>query len=222
MKESNEWVRQPMVDKAGDELMAQRGCDLSQITPYAVAKHLGCEPNGQLYKKVYDWRKRHLRQSCAGPIEIPPAQAAEFRGAIDRFTADIYDQFTRVVGVIAGELDRTASQRVSDAEKHQSEAEAETAEVLELCADAEAKLAEAQAQIRAMSASLDEAQRREDRLLGRLEQLHASSAARGAITENVDSDRGGGDKPAVVKKKRSYVRRAQPELPLDETTRGPL
>lgn len=183
MKDSNGWVRQPMVDKAADEIVAARGCTPAEITPYQVAKHLGCEPNGALYAKVRDWRRRRQDEMGLAAIDVPPGAETEFRKMLEQLTADATDHFVRTVRMVGSDLDRTAALRVADAERRRVEAEGETAEVLDLCQKAEADLAAATARIGVLEDALAQAQRREDILRGRLEQREADAAKTGTTAE---------------------------------------
>ncbi|MDE1914895.1 MAG: hypothetical protein KGJ57_00080 [Sphingomonadales bacterium] len=180
MKESKEWVRQPMVDKAADEIVATRGCAVTEVKPYQVAKHLGCEPNISLYAKVRDWRRRRLDEAGTADIEVSPAVEAGFRAILDRQNAEATDHFMQTVRQVGGDLNRAAMLRVANAERRCDEAETETAEVLELCQKAEEELADANVKITALAQALADAQRREDHLRGRLEQCQMDAEAMGA------------------------------------------
>ena len=185
MKESNEWIRQPMVDKAADEIVAARGCTPAEVRPYQVAKHLGCEPNSSIYDKMRDWRHRRQDEAQAATIEVPPAAEAEFRATLDRLMAEAGDHFVRAVRMVGSALDRAAALRIADAERRRTEAEGDAAEVLDLCQKAEAELAAANIKIGVLEKELAVAQRREDNLRGRLEQREAD-ATRLAAAERHD------------------------------------
>lgn len=176
MKDSHEWVRQPMVDKAADEIVAVRGCAPAEVTPYQVARHLGCEPNGSVYAKVRDWRRRRSDEMGTAAIDMPAGAEADFRALLEQLTLQAVDHFVRTVRTVGGNLDRTAAMRVADAERRRVEAESETAEVLDLCQKAEAELSAATVRIGALENALAQAQRREDVLRGRLEQSQADAA----------------------------------------------
>lgn len=141
-----------------------------------MAKHLGCEPNGALYAKVRDWRRRRQEELGLAAIDVPPGAESGFRAILDQLTADATDHFVRTIRLVGSDIDRSAALRVTDAERRRNEAQAETAEVLELCQRAEAALAAAMARIGALEQTLAEAQRREDVLRGRLEQREADAA----------------------------------------------
>lgn len=175
MKDSHEWVRQPMVDKAADEIVAARGCTPAEVTPYQVAKHLSCEPNGSLYAKVRDWRRRRQDEMGLAAIDMPAGAEADFRALLEQLTMQALDHFVRTVRLVGGDLDRTAAMRVADAERRRVDAESETAEVLDLCQKAEAGLSAAAVRIDALEDALAQAQRREYILRGRLEQREADA-----------------------------------------------
>ncbi len=176
MKSSDEWVRQPVVDKAADEIVAARGCTPGEVTPYQVAKRLACEPNGSLYAKVRDWRQRQQDAMGLAAIDMPVGAEAGFRALLEQLTLQAVDHFVRTVRTVGGDLDRTAAMRVADAERRRVEAESGTAEVLDLCQKAEAELAAAIVRIGALEDALAQAQRREDVLRGRLEQRETDAA----------------------------------------------
>lgn len=165
-----------MVDKAADEVAAARGCTPAEITPYSVARHLGCEPNSALYAKVRDWRRRRQDEIGLATIDMPAGAEAGFRAMLEQLTTQAVDHFVRTVRMVGGDLDRTAAMRVADAERRRVEAESETAEVLDLCQQAEAGLSAAAVRIDALEDALAQAQRREDVLRGRLEQREADAA----------------------------------------------
>lgn len=176
VKESNEWVRQQQVDKAADEILADRQCDVSEVKAYQVAKRLDCDANGAIHAKVRDWRHRRRAEMETAAIDIPPGFQAQFRGILDRMVMEAGDHFVRAVRSVGGDLDRSATLRVTDAERRRDEAEEETAEIVELCQKTEAKLADAHTRIAALEQALADAQRREDTLRGRLEQRQADAA----------------------------------------------
>ncbi|WP_294392976.1 hypothetical protein [uncultured Sphingomonas sp.] len=170
------------VDKAADEVVAARGCTPAEVTPYQVARHMACEPNGALYAKVRDWRRRWQDATGLAPIDVPAGAEAGFRAMLEQLTAQAIDHFVRTVRMVGGDLDRAAAMRVADAERRRVEAESETAEVLDLCQKAEVELAVATAKIGALEDALAQAQRREDVLHGRLGQREADALKSGAIT----------------------------------------
>ncbi|MDJ0278817.1 hypothetical protein QLH51_18655 [Sphingomonas sp. 2R-10] len=165
-----------MVDKAADEIVAARGCTPAEVTPYQVARHLNCEPNGLLYSKVRDWRRRRQDEIGLAAIDMPAGTEADFRAMLELLTTQAFDHFVRTVRMVGGDLDRTAAMRVADADRRRVEAESETAEVLDLCQAAEAGLAAATVRIGALEDALAQAQRREDVLRGRLDQREADAA----------------------------------------------
>lgn len=165
-----------MVDKAADEIVAARGCTPAEVTPYQVARHLGCEPNGSVYAKMRDWRRRRQDEMGLAAIDMPAGAETGFRALLEQLTTQAVDHFVRTVRTVGGDLDRTAAMRVADAERRRVEAESETAEVLDLCQQAEAGLAAATVRIGALEDALAQAQRREDVLRGRLDQREADAA----------------------------------------------
>ena len=170
MKESNEWVRQPKVDMAADEVVAERGCHPGEVKPYWVAKKLGVEQNGALSEKVFDWRRRRIAENATLTIAVPPQAEAAFREHFDQLGRDAVDIFRRTVGTIGSELDRAATLRINDAERRRDQAEIDRDDVLVLCRQAEEQRAGLEAQVADLRKQLDEARRANDRLLGRLEQ----------------------------------------------------
>ena len=173
MKDSNEWVRQQMVDNGCEAVLAERQCDIAEVKPYWVAEKLGCEANGAFYEKVRDWRKRAEAERADHVIEIPAQALTELRDALDRANAEMVATFTRAVRAVGGDLDRAASMRVVDAERRRDQAEAEYADVLALCRRAEDERSEVQKRVGELEAALKAACLREERLLGRLEQRDA-------------------------------------------------
>jgi hypothetical protein len=159
-----------MVDEAADEVVAARGCTPAEVTPYQVARHLGCEPNGSVYAKVGDWRRRRQDEIGLAAIDMPAGAETGFRAMLEQLTAQAVDHFVQTVRMVGGDLDRTAAMRVADAERRRVEAESETAEVLDLCQNAATELAAATVRIGALEDALAQAQRREDVLRGRLDQ----------------------------------------------------
>lgn len=172
-----------MVDKAADEIVVARGCTPAEVTPYQVAKHLGCDPNSSVYAKVRDWRRRRQDERGLAGIDVPVGAETEFRAMLEQLTTEATNHFVRTVRLVGNDLDRAAALRVADAERRRVEAEGETAEVLDLCQKAEADLATAHARIGALEDALAQAQRREDMLRGRLEQREADAAKPGTKTE---------------------------------------
>lgn len=166
-----------MVDKAAGEVVAAIGCIPAEITPYQVARHLGCEPNSALYARVRDCRRRRQEKMGLATIDMPAGAETESRAMLEHLTRQGGVHFVRTVRMVDVDLDRTAVFRVADAERRRVEVESETAEVLDLC-QAEAGLTAVTVRIGAIEDALAQAQRREDVLRGRLEQRDAHAAVR--------------------------------------------
>lgn len=176
MKNSKDWIRQPMVDEAADAFVATGEYDVSDVTAYQVGKALGCEPNGALHAKVRDWRRRRQDQTASSAIEVPTEAEAEFGGVLDRMTGESKAVFRRTIQQVGGEVERTMMPRVVDAERRRDAAEAETDKVLELWQKTEAELSDALLKIGELEQAAVEARLREERLIGRLEQRAADWA----------------------------------------------
>jgi hypothetical protein len=108
VKDSSKWVRQPMVDKMADEIVAEGKFNLGTITGYQVADKLGCEPNSSVYSKFRDWRRRRQSEAGTATVEIPPEAEAEFRAILDRLTAEASGAFVRTVRLVGSDVDRVA------------------------------------------------------------------------------------------------------------------
>jgi hypothetical protein len=175
MKNRNEWVRQPMVDKAANEFVAE-GKQLGDITAYQVAKRLGCSPNSEIHKKFYDWQRRRQEEAGPSPVDVPSSAEAEFEAALNRLTVEAKVVFSRSVRLIGGEINRTKTLIVADAQHRCEVLEAQKAEMLEYWGKTEAALSTALNKIEEMEKTAAEAQRREDRLIGRLEQRNSEWA----------------------------------------------
>lgn len=175
MKESNEWVRQQMVDEAADKVLQQRGCDVTEIKPYWVAAELNCNPNGALSAKVYDWRKRRLAERAVQTIEVPPEAEAEFRSILDRVAEDAMGGFLRTVRTVGSDIDRSATLRIADAERRRDQAEAELMDLVQLCQKAEEQVLTLEKRASELEEQLQDLRGREQRLLGRLEQQEANA-----------------------------------------------
>lgn len=176
MRDSHERGHQAMVDKAAGEVVAAIGCIPAEITPYQVARHLGCEPNSALYARVRDCRRRRQEKMGLATIYMPAGAETEFRAIFEHLTRPGVGHFVRTVRMVG--VDRTAVMRVADAERRRVEVESETAEVLDLCQMAEVGLTVVTVRIVPLEDALAEAQRREDMLRGRLEQREAHDAVR--------------------------------------------
>lgn len=170
MKDSSEWVRQKMVDKAANETVAERKCGIAEVKPYWVAKKLGVDPNGDIYDKVYDWQRRAEAENASSSVEVPAEAETAFRNNLEHFAAEAMAAFIRAVRSAGGVIDHAAGLRVADAELRASRATSARVDVLALCRQAEADRDNARARVSELEAELAAAQRREERLIGRIEQ----------------------------------------------------
>lgn len=197
MKNRNEWVRQPMVDKAASQFIAE-GKSFGDITAYQVAKRLGCSPNSEIHKKFYDWQQR--RQEEAGPlaIDVPSSAEAEFGAALSRLTVEANAVFVRSVRLVGGEMERAKALVLADAERRCKAAEAQKDEMLKCWSDTEAELSNALIKIEELENAAAEAQRREDHLTGRLQQRNFDWAAALGHTLRDVEPAGPADKPPEV------------------------
>lgn len=170
MKDSSEWVRQSMVDKAAKDVIAARGCTVAELKPYWVAKKLGVDPSGEIYDKVYDFQRRIEAECTASAVEVPVEAEAALRNGLEHFNAEVMAIFMRAVRSAGGAIDHAAGLRIADAEMRASRATSARVDVLALCRKAEADRDAAREQANQLRQELTEAQRREERLLGRIEQ----------------------------------------------------
>jgi hypothetical protein len=177
MKPSSEWVRQPMVDEVADAIVAGGKVTLATITAYQVAAKLDCDANPSLYAKFRDWRARREAETAPATIDVPPEIEAGIRGIFDRLSGEGITACLDAVRTVGSNLDRVAMLRVTVAERRAEIAEAEVTTVLVLGEKAENELRAANIRIGELEQALAEAQRREDRLTGRLEQCEADLAA---------------------------------------------
>lgn len=176
MRDSKEWVRQPMVDEAADAIVATGKYGVLDVTAYQISKVLGCEPNGALHLKVRDWRRRRQDEAASSPIDVPPEADTELGDALDRMTGEVKAVFVRTVQRVGSEFERSKTLRVVDAERRRDAAEAETDKVLELWQKTEADLADALLKVGELEQTAVEGRIREERLAGRLEQRNADWA----------------------------------------------
>lgn len=177
MKPSSMWIRQPMVDEAGDAIVAEGKATLATITAYQVAARLECDANPSLYAKFRDWRARREAEAAPATIDVPPEIEAGIRGIFDRLSGEGIAACLDAVRTVGSNLDRAAMMRVTVAERRAEVAEAEVTTVLALGEKAEADLRAAEVRIGKLEKAVAEGQRREDRLTGRLEQREADLAA---------------------------------------------
>lgn len=187
MKDSSEWIRQPAVDEAADAILSHRRCAIGEVLPNWIAKRLDGEPNGELYAKVYDWRRRREAEGNAHTIEVPPMVEAAFRAILDQLTAQGMASFLQAVRSVGGDIDRVWALRAADAERRRDQAEAQCVDVLALCRKAETSLAAAEERIGELERSLEEARLYQARLQGRAEQSEAAArAVRPSVTPMSD------------------------------------
>lgn len=182
MTESEEWLRQDMVDTKADEVLAERECAVEEVKPYWVGKKFGIKPNGAFCLKVYDWRRRRQAEADRPSIDVPPEVISELRESIARFNAELMASFMRTVRMIGGDIDRVAMLRVTDAERRRDQIDSDLVDMGDICQIAEAALADALARIAQLELKLDEARSREDRLVGRLEQREVDAGAKAAAS----------------------------------------
>jgi hypothetical protein len=173
VKESENWTRQPKVDEAADAIVATGKCGVIDVKGYQVAKALGCEPNGELYTKVRDWRRRRQDQAVLSTIVVPPETEAALDDALGRMTGEVKALVIRSIQQAGSDFERSKTLQIVDAERRRDAAEAETDNVLELWQKTEADLSDASAKIEELEKKLVAASSRETFLAGRLEQRNA-------------------------------------------------
>lgn len=177
MKNSSEWVRQPEVDQAADAILAEGKTTLETITAYQVGDRLDRSANPSMYAKFRDWRSRRRAEAEPIAVDVPPEAEANIRAIFMRLTDEGVDACLGAVRVVGGNLDRVAMLRIGDAERRADKAEAETADVVAIGEKIEEALSAATTRIDELEQLIANAQRREDRLTGRLEQREADLAA---------------------------------------------
>lgn len=183
MKDSSEWVRQEMVDKAANEVREERGCTIGEVKPNWVAKKLGVNASGEIYDKVYDWQRRAEAEGAVFEIEVPAEVLAARRAALERFVDEDIADFTRAVRLAGGAIDHAAGLRIADAELRANRAISARVDLLTLCREVEAERDTARAQVAELRKALAAAERREERLLGRLEQREIDEASTGGTVD---------------------------------------
>ncbi|MET3710779.1 hypothetical protein ABIC65_001481 [Sphingomonas trueperi] len=180
MKGSKDWIRQEMVDQAADEYVAANNCEPRDLTAFRLSKILGCHANKALYDKVNDWRRRRGEAAEEAGVDLPAGVEVAFKAYMDQVAVEATRSFVRSAREVAGAIDRAANLRVSHAERRQRDSESEFAELLQALEEAHGEIDELQVSVEAMKEALAEAQRREDRLLGRLDQCQVELANLGS------------------------------------------
>lgn len=176
MRDSKDWIRQPMVDEKADAIVAAGKHSVTEITAYQIAKGFGCSANPALHEKIRDWRRRRLDQAAASAITVPPKLEEELGDALDRMTAEVKAVFLGMSERLRGDVERSLMPRVVDAERRRDAADAETDQVLELCRKMEEEFSDALLKIDALEQAVLDGRIREERLAGRLEQRNADWA----------------------------------------------
>ncbi len=175
---SSEWKHQTDVDRAADAILDEGKVTLETITAYQVAARLDRSANPSLYAKFRDWRSR--REAEAAPamatIDVPPEVEAGIRAIFDRLSGEGINACLKAVRDVGSNLDRVMMLRVTVAERRADKAAAETTEVLAIGQRAEEELRVVSVRLAELERTLADAQRREDRLTGRLEQYEADLA----------------------------------------------
>ncbi len=178
MKTKEDWALQPVVDEACDAIIAEGQTTLDTINAGQVAKRLGCSANPSVYAKFRDWRARRRAEASAGnaTVDVPPEVEAAIRGIFSRLSEDGVSACLSAVRTIGTSVDRAAQLHIAAADRRVEAAEAEVDTVLALGQQAETDLRAALIRIEELEQAVSDAQRREDRLAGRLEQVEASLA----------------------------------------------
>lgn len=184
MKERNDWLGQEKLDAELDRLVDAGTITVDSPNIYKAAKELDAKPSGSFYQKVRDWQKRRQVDLAAPMLQVSPAVEAEFKAILDDFMAQAMASFLATLGRVGGEIDRSATLRVTDAQQRLARADSEIDRLAGEWARCEVDLQLALDRIRLLKERLGDAKRDAERLTGRLEEqsrlldLRALSGAR--------------------------------------------
>lgn len=170
MKERNDWLGQEKLDAELDRLVDAGTITVDSPNIYKAAKELYAKPSGSFYQKARDWQKRR-QADLAGPmLQVSPAVEAEFKAILDDFVAQAMASFLATLGRVGGEIDRSATLRVTDAQQRLARADSEIDRLAGEWARCEGDLQLALDRIHLIEERLGDAKRDAERLTGRLEE----------------------------------------------------
>jgi hypothetical protein len=196
MKKSEEWLRPNVLAGKLENLVKSGQWNPDGCINQAAAL-LGVEPNGLFYKNVRLWKAAVAEKDAPPALEVPPEVRAAFQGLFDRFTADGMNTLLTAFRDTVSAIHRDASLRIGTAEQRLSRSKAEVEMLTDRWIEAEEERDAARTQSDQLQAQLNDARHREDRLLGRIEQLSIQSNT-SAITKVGEVDLGAADQPPTA------------------------
>lgn len=199
MKKSKDWLRPNVVAGMMEGLVKSEQWKPDDCILDA-ARLLGVDPGGGFYKNVKLWLAAGAERDAPPAIEVPPVVRTAFQGLFDRFTTDGMNTLLSAFRDTINTIHRDASLRIATAEERLNRSEAEVRMLMDRWVEAEQERDAAQTQNDQLTAQLDDARRREDRLIGRLEQVSIQSD-KPAITKSNEVDLGAGDRPPAAIKR---------------------
>ncbi|GAL99311.1 hypothetical protein [Sphingomonas parapaucimobilis] len=195
MKKSEDWLRPNVLAEKLENLVKSGQWKPDGCINKAAAL-LGVEPNGLFYKNVRLWVAAGAERDAPPALEVPPEVRAAFESLFDRFTADGMNTLLSAFRDTVNAIHREASLRIATAEQRVSRSEAEVSTLMERWIKTEQERDNARAESNQLRAQLDDARRREDRLIGRLEQLSIQSD-KPTITKVGGVELGASDQPSA-------------------------
>lgn len=168
MKLSNEWVRQPDLDKMLDRLVDEKTWDPARQAICRAAKILQVEANSSFYSKARDWKKRREAEANQPVLEVSPKVLEAFKSAIDEFAEKATDSFCHGMRSFNGDVERAANLRIASANQRAEHAEEEVDLLISNWNAADGEVRALTKRITELEAALADAGRREEHLKGRL------------------------------------------------------
>ena len=191
MKNSNEWMKQGVVDKAANRKLREVGGNLDRINANQIAKDLGADrSNESVNKKFNDWKERQIEAGRLHMQYAPPGLKDTVEAKLGEAIEDIVDA---VLGLSGKAI---AAQREDGAKTEELYRNRNTMLETEK-ADLEDRIEEANRRIQALEQQVNDLQGENTKLQSRTElaeaRLGEARELNGKLIARISTPTNGGD-----------------------------
>ncbi|GLI97034.1 hypothetical protein [Sphingobium sp. BS19] len=169
-------ITQKMVDAAAAAIQSEEACTPAKVKGYQVAKRLGCSAGGKLYEMLADWRKRQAQIAGSSHIYVPPEAENTFQEGLKQSNETLLAIFRRSTDAVAQYYHGLAQSSIAVDRQRAEQAEEENADIIEQLCKTENDLKLEWLRTAKLDEDLKAAQRRNERLMGHLEELRLNGA----------------------------------------------
>ncbi|MEL7728704.1 hypothetical protein AAG612_04140 [Citromicrobium bathyomarinum] len=116
MKSSKERANDKALYKKLDQLLEELQKSPTELTAYQAAKALETHPGGEFYRAFRNWQDWHAEKSDRVLLDLAPEAKARLHTMAEDFKTRFVESCIETLREVSGELDATATLRVTNAE----------------------------------------------------------------------------------------------------------